>query len=171
MIAGMGLLAAVLATNARAQVDLPFGPENYDCDLQLFAPVQIDLNDEPYHDDHGFYFKYDKVLWSYSGEKVLIGDPTEVVISEKIYVQNPDDLGTITQPYQIVNGIDDAYPDAGFAGGNRFELGYKSCEGAGWALRALQGPDLNQHNVFGGFGDPESNTNLVGEANTPGSRR
>jgi hypothetical protein len=169
MIAGMGLLAAVLATNARAQVDLPFGPENYDCDLQLFAPVQIDLNDEPYHDDHGYFFKYDKVLWSYSGEKVLIGDPTVVVISEKIYTQNPNDLGTITQPYQVVNGIDDAYPDAGFAGGNRFELGYKSCEGAGWALRALQGPDLNQHNVFGGFGDPQSNTNLVGEANTSGS--
>ena len=37
-----------------AQIDLPFGPENYDCDLQLFAPVQIDLNDEPYHDDHGY---------------------------------------------------------------------------------------------------------------------
>jgi Putative beta barrel porin-7 (BBP7) len=164
-LTAIGLLMSALATSARAQADVPFGPENYDCDLQLFAPVEIDLNDQPYHDDHGYFFKYDRLLWSFSGEKVLIGDPTITYESERIYYQNPGDLGTITPPYTIVNGIEDAYPNAGVSNGNRFELGYNSCEGAGWAITALQGPNLNQHNVFGGFGDQQSNTSLVGEGN------
>jgi Putative beta barrel porin-7 (BBP7) len=178
IVAGIGLLTAIHATNARAQIDLPFGPENYDCDMQLFAPAEIDLNDEVYHESHGYYFHYDKVLWSYSGEKVLIGDPSVTIFAENIYGStNPDgtvnqnslDQGTLPNPYRITNGIDDAYPDAGFAAGNRFELGYKSCEGAGWSITALQGPDINQHNVFGGFGDAQPNTNLVGEGNMPGT--
>ena len=170
-LTAIGLLMSALATSARAQADLPFGPENYDCDLQLFAPVEIDLNDQPYHDDHGYFFKYDKLLWSITGEKVLIGDPTITYESERIYYQNPGDLGTITPPYTIVNGIEDAYPDAGFANGNRFELGYNSCEGAGWAITALQGPNLNQHNVFGGFGDAASQIRRSSAKEISGKRR
>jgi hypothetical protein len=169
MFAAIGLLSAALVADARAQVDIPFGPENYDCDMQLFAPVELDLNDQPYHDDHGYSFKYDKLLWSYGGEKVTIGDPNVTVLAEQIYTQNTNDVGTRPDPYHILNGIDDAYPDAGFNGGNRFELGYQSSEGAGWAITALQGPDVNQHNVFGGFGDAQPNTNLIGEGNGSGT--
>jgi Putative beta barrel porin-7 (BBP7) len=182
-LTAIGLLTAALALtfsgSARAQANLPFGPENYDCDLQLFAPVEIDLNDQPYHDDHGYFFHYDKVLWSFSGERALIGDPV-VTAAEESFRFNPnqdlayggspsDPNGTQPQPYDILNGIQDAYPDAGFATGNRFELGYTSSEGSGWVISALQGPILNQHNVFGGFGNFQPNTPLVGEGNPSGT--
>src|SRR5450755_3207807 len=129
-LTAIGLLTAALAltfaTSARAQANLPFGPENYDCDLQLFAPVEIDLNDQPYHDDHGYFFHYDKILWSYSGERALIGDPV-VTLAEESFRFNSQDIpytgsasdpnGTQPQPYNVLNGIQDAYPDAGFATG------------------------------------------------------
>ena len=165
-LTAIGLLMSALATSARAQADVPFGPENYDCDLQLFAPVEIDLNDQPYHDDHGYFFKYDKLLWSFSGEKVLIGDPTITYESERIYYQNPGDLGTITPPYTIVNGIEDAYPNAGVANGNRFELGYNSCEGAGWAITGVAGPEFKSTQCVRRLWRPASRTRRsVGEGN------
>jgi hypothetical protein len=181
-MSAIGLLTATFALtfakSARAQVEVPFGPENYDCDLQLFAPVEIDLNDQPYHDDHGYFFHYDKILWSYSGERALVGDPV-VTKAEESFRFNSGDIpysgsasdpnGTQPQPYDILNGIQDSYPDSGFATGNRFELGYTSAEGHGWVVSALQGPNLNQHNVFGGFGNPQPNTPLVGEGNLSGT--
>ena len=173
-LTAIGLLTSALATSARAQANLPFGPENYDCDLQLFAPVEIDLNDQPYHDDHGYFFNYDKVLWSFSGERSLIGDPV-TTLAEESFRFNPGDIpysgspsdpnGTQPQPYNVLNGIQDAYPDSGFATGNRFEIGYTSSEGSGWMICALQGPNLNQHDVFGSFGNAQPNTNLVGVGN------
>src|SRR3972149_6471281 len=114
ILAAIGLLLAAFAGDAQAQINLPFGPENYSHDFQLFAPVEIDLDNEPSVDDHGYMFNYSKLFWSFSGEHVTVGDPNVVVFAEEIYRDNPDDEGDPPPPYQIQNGIQNTFPNAGF---------------------------------------------------------
>src|SRR4029077_12409440 len=133
ILATAGVLLAMIACEASAQENLPFGPENYSQDFQLFAPVQIDIDDQPSTTDYGFYASYNKLIWSYSGERVTVGDPNVVVVAERIYVQNQIDLGTLPEPYTIKNGLTDVPPDAGFAFGNRYEVGCRY-GGNGWEV-------------------------------------
>ncbi len=53
LLAVFTLALTVLADRSRAQVNLPFGPENYSHDFQLFAPAEIDLDNEPVVNNHG----------------------------------------------------------------------------------------------------------------------
>ncbi len=146
--AALGILMAAFAADAYAQLDLPFGPENYSHDFQLFAPVEIDLDNEPYVDDHGYLFNYSKLAWSFSGEHVTIGDPDVVVFAEEIFRQNPQDEGIRPAPYQVQNGLQDALPDAGFGWGDRYEIGYRD-RGNGWLISILDGPEQVQNKVYG----------------------
>lgn len=161
------MLLAVLAGHAPAQVNLPFGPENYSHDFQLFAPVEIDLDNEPSVDDHGYVANYSKLAWSYIGEQEQIGDPDVVVFSEEIYRDNgaPTDFGSPPPPYVIKNGLQDVFPKAGFALGDRYEIGYRD-RGNGWMIGILDGPDLRQSKVYGmgptPVPDPEYNGPVVG---------
>jgi hypothetical protein len=153
---------AVIAADARGQINLPFGPANYEHDLQLFAPVELDLDNEPAVDDHGYFFKYDKLLWSYGGERVTVGDPNVIVLAEQVYRFNPADIPTTAidpttglpfaggepAPYRILNGLQDVTPDAGFALGNRYEVGYQDRDN-GWSIGILDGPELNQTQIYG----------------------
>jgi Putative beta barrel porin-7 (BBP7) len=162
ILAALGLLLAGLATKARAQINLPFGPENYQEDFQLFAPVEIDLDNEPAVDDHGYSFNYSKLFWSFSGERVQIGDPNVVVYAEQIYRQNSNDEGTLPPPYQVYNGLQSVIPDAGFGMGDRYEIGYHD-RGNGWMIGILDGP-LQQQNMGYGMSPTLDGTALP---NTP----
>ncbi|MEX2091662.1 MAG: BBP7 family outer membrane beta-barrel protein [Pirellulales bacterium] len=148
LLAAFGLLLAVVAAKAQAQVNLPFGPENYSHDFQLFAPVEIDLDNEPSVDDHGYMFSYSKLAWSFGGERVEVGDPNVEVFAEEIYTQNPDDIGVRPEPYQIQNGLQNVYPKSGFGLGDRYEIGYRD-RGNGWMIGILDGPLQQQSQVYG----------------------
>lgn len=148
ILAAFALLLAVLSARAPAQVNLPFGPENYSHDFQLFAPVEIDLDNEPSVDDHGYWAGYNKLAWSFSGERVQVGDPDVVVFAEQIYQQTENDEGVRPSPYQILNGLQDAVPNAGFGLGDRYEIGYRD-RGNGWMLGILDGPLQQQSKAYG----------------------
>jgi hypothetical protein len=157
ILAAIGLLLATFAATAHAQFDLPFGPEDYSHDFQLFAPVEIDLDNEPAIDDYGYWAGYNKLAWTLSGERVEIGDPTLDVLAEEIYRFNSSipgvdgslsDQGTLPAPYQIQNGLQNVIPNAGFGFGDRYEVGYRN-RGNGWMIGILDGPEQQQSMVYG----------------------
>src|SRR3990172_7748665 len=125
LLAAIGMLLSALAVDARGQINLPFGPENFEHDFQLFAPVELDLDNEPYQDDYGYFAEYNKLAWSFSGERITVGNPDVVVLAETIFYDNPGDNGDPPEPHLIANGLQDVVPDAGFAWGDRYELGYR----------------------------------------------
>jgi hypothetical protein len=150
---------ALFTADARGQMNLPFGPAVYEHDFQLFAPVELDLDNQPYVDDCGYFAQYDKLWWSYNGENYTVGDPNVMVTAERIYLLRPQDEINNAPPgspqreilensYPIQNGLTNVTPDAGFAWGNRYELGYRD-RGNGWLLGVLDGPELNQTQVHG----------------------
>lgn len=142
-------MLAVWATEARGQINLPFGPENYDQDLRIFAPLELDLDNLPADDgDCGYFFGYEKLYWSYTGERTTIGNPEVVAFAEEIYLQNPQDQGVRPDPHQIYNSLTSVPPAAGFSGGDRYEFGYRDRDN-GWYVSVLKGPDLYEHGHYG----------------------
>ncbi len=150
ILGAFALSLTVLATRAQAQINLPFGPENYQEDFQLFAPVEIDLDNEPYQDDFGFWADYSKLSWSFSGEHVRWAIQMSQCSRKIIYYANPDDIDLANRPdpYQIHNGLQNALPDAGFAFGDRYEVGYRN-RGNGWMIGILDGPEQRQFKAYG----------------------
>jgi hypothetical protein len=157
------------------------GPSNYEHDFQMFAPFELDLDNMSDPQWSGYFFEYNKLFWSYSGERTTIGSPdvTEVIdtnddgipdttvmgqFAEIIYfvdpitgIPNPQDefdpLDPPPTPYIVTNTLRDAGPKAGFALGNRYEVGYQD-QGHGWLLGILDGPELNQTQFYGFVPDP-----------------
>ncbi len=84
LIAAFGMLLTAMVAKTHAQVDFPFGPEPYSHDFQLFAPAEIDIDNEPAHDDYGYWSSYNKLAWSFSGEHVTVGNPDIVTFAETI---------------------------------------------------------------------------------------
>ena len=118
ILAAFALLLAVLAARATAQINLPFGPENYSHDFQLFAPVEIDLDNEPMIDDYGYLVNYSKLAWSFSGEHVTIGDPDVTVLRGTHLLRRiRDDIGTAAA------ALPDSERPAERASGCRLRLG------------------------------------------------
>jgi hypothetical protein len=170
LLATTVLFAAVMG-RAPAQENLPNGPENYEQDLQMFAPYSLDLNNMVDKQISGYFFNYDKLFWSYSGERVTIGSQNvsetitwfngvqnQVItasdgeFAEIIYRVNPQDFvnqnNPVPPPYVVHNTLNNVPPKAGFAFGNRYELGYADA-GHGWTVGVLDGPELNQTQTFG----------------------
>src|SRR5262249_20867765 len=56
----------------------------------------------------------------------------------------------------IHNALNNTPPRAGFAFGNRYELGYRD-QGNGWVVGVLDGPDLNQTQFYGFAPDAATN--------------
>ncbi len=148
LLAATGVLLVALVGEACAQVDLPFGPANYEHDLQFFAPLDIDIDGQPPDDYAGYFFEYNKLIWSYSGERVTVGSPNVVEFAEEVYRQNPTDEGDRPDPYQIQNELQDVPPQAGIAYGDRYEFGYHDRDN-GWLISILDGPELNQTERYG----------------------
>jgi hypothetical protein len=163
MMAGL-LVGAVTAPGA-AQENLPFGPSNYQHDLQAFAPLELDLDNSREDQWSGYFFNYNKLYWSYTGERVTVGDPNVVVFAEEIYLQNPFDEGERPDPYLVRNGLTDVPPNAGFSFGDRYELGYRD-QDAGWMISVLVGPELNQ-TEFHGFSRLDTNADGIPDGLPP----
>jgi hypothetical protein len=148
LLVAFGMLLAAWAAQAHAQINLPFGPEPYSHDFQLFAPAEIDLDNEPAQDNYGYWAGYEKLSWTYTGERTTIGSPDVVELAEIIYYQNDDDLGVAPSPHIIQNTLTNAGPKAGFAFGDRYEFGYRN-RGNGWTIGILDGPAQSQFEFYG----------------------
>ncbi|MFO0788746.1 MAG: BBP7 family outer membrane beta-barrel protein [Pirellulales bacterium] len=157
------LLAATFAfcalwSQARAQENLPTGPSNYEQDLQIFAPFELDLDNKVDDQWSGYFFEYNKLFWVYTGERTTVGskDVFENVngvqvqgqFAEIIYRQNPNDEGTRPDPYLVQNGLTNVAPRSGFGTGNRYEFGYRD-GGNGWLISVLDGPEVRQTQFYG----------------------
>jgi len=155
----------------RAQENFPLGPENYECDAQAFAPFTLDLDNMAEAQQTGYFFEYNKLFWSYTGERTTVGSnnvsetitwfngvQNQVItandgqFAEIIYRVNPQDFvnpnNPVPAPTVIHNALNNVSPRAGFAFGNRYELGYKD-GGNGWMVGVLDGPEQNQTQFFG----------------------
>ncbi len=153
-------LALVAACNvARAQENLPTGPSNYEHDLEIFAPYNLDLDSKADDQWSGYFFEYNKLFWAYTGERTTIGSPNvfETIdgvrvngeFAEVIYRPTANgDIGTSPEPYLVTNSITNAVPRAAFAMGDRYELGYRD-GGNGWLISVLDGPEVNQSHLYG----------------------
>ena len=117
-------------------------------DAQLFSPVNFDFNGRPLRKECGYFLRYDKISWAFTGDRVTIGDPNVNVLSENIFGNSGFSTGTAPQPYQIINGLQDAPPDAEFAWGERYELGYFNGNN-GWLVGVLDGPESVSKATFG----------------------
>ncbi len=148
---------------------MPIGPSNYDHDLQLFAPLELDLDNSLEDQYSGYFFEYNKLFWSYRGERVVVGNPDVVEFAEVIYRVNPQDeldvLNPPPGPHQIRNTLNDVPPKAGFAFGNRYDVGYQD-NGHGWLIGILDGPELNQ-NEFYGFARVDTDGDGIGDGLPP----
>ena len=149
-----GLLLSVISSIARGQVNEWVNTPEHD--LQFYSPVDFDFNDRPRGRDNGYFFRYDKVSWAMTGERVTVGNPNVQVTSEIIV---PDALaqsfsatsGPITSAdleYPIINGLQDVAPTAQFGWGERYELGFNHGD-SGWLVSILDGPEVNTSNTFG----------------------
>ncbi len=158
-----GLLATTIACfalldEARAQANLPPGPSNYEHDLQVFAPFDLDLDNMVDDQWSGYFFEYNKLFWAYTGERTTIGSPNvtetvdgvlvNAVFAEIIYRDNPQDEGDPPPPHLVRNSLTNVAPKAGFALGDRYELGYRD-NGHGWQIGVLDGPQLHQREFYG----------------------
>jgi Putative beta barrel porin-7 (BBP7) len=173
LILTSGILVAALDGAAWAQANVPFGPSNYEQDLQIFAPFDLDLDNMADDAWSGYFFEYNKLYWSYTGERVTVGndDVTDTLrwfdvetqqyitltgegqFAEIIYRPRPQDeadpdIVDVPQPHLISNTLRDVPPKAGFALGNRYEFGYHD-RGHGWTVGVLDGPELNQSEFYG----------------------
>jgi hypothetical protein len=148
-IATATLFLTAFAASARAQENFPLGPSNAEHDFQFFEPLELDLDNMPAAHPSGYSFEYNKLFWSYSGERVTVGSPNVEAFAEVIYPDNAGvDQGDPPPPHQIFNTLEDVPPKAGFAFGNRYELGYRDKDN-GWMLGILDGPELNQTEIYG----------------------
>src|SRR5215475_3567156 len=70
---GTALVLLGLAGLARAQENFPLGPENYEHDTQIFAPFELDLDNQTDTQWSGYFFEYNKLVQSYTGERTTVG--------------------------------------------------------------------------------------------------
>lgn len=170
----IGTLLAAGAADCHAQYDNDFDAGFPDiADYQYFEPVDLDLNRRPVKYTTGYFFNYDKMILSVTGERTTVGDPTAVVNAQIVFPGNttaaeiaalqvptfllPD--GTLPQPpatYTVQNGIQNAPPRAEFGYADRYELGYVDDKGNGWMLGVLDGNEIKSEQVYG-FESPTTN--------------
>lgn len=112
LIAAATVLALAPAKDCRAQA---YGAEIIvdNNDLRWFEPVDLDLDGRINPDRRGIFFRFDKINWALTGERVEIGDPDAVVMSEQIYYQNPEGvIQALVDEYVLagssIAGIEDA---------------------------------------------------------------
>ena len=156
------LLAATQATTTFAQMSLllddEFCGDCCDHDLQLFSPLEFDFDCQPLKKDCGWTFRYDKLNWLMTGERVEVGNPNVTVLSEIIVpdaLSHGAEFDVTSRPlfaadlqYTIINGLQDVAPTSGFGWGERYEFGYSKGD-TGWQFSILDGPAVNTSNTFG----------------------
>jgi len=126
--------------------------------------VEIDFDDRPIRRDNGYFFRYDKLSWAATGERVPLGDPNVTYTAQSPFtggaVPDSPDAGIAPQPFTIVNGISDTVPFATFAWGERYEFG-RFEKNNGWQATILDGPEFNSAESYG-FGVGSNEEGVVG---------
>lgn len=161
-------LMAFSARESVAQYEDHCGPFCDVQDYQWFEPVDMDLNCQPVRLDCGWFGGYDKLVWSFTGERTTIGDESVNVTSEQIYIDNNPQLTALDPltpfedrgrqniapvPYRVQNDIRNAPPNAEFGTGDRYEMGYVGQDGTGFMLGIIHNME-SQSNTAYGFGTP-----------------
>jgi Putative beta barrel porin-7 (BBP7) len=105
------------------QILQPFGPvDRGDIkDMQLFAPVEFDRLDGFSKGAVGPFFKYERLYWS---------------IHQPSFAQ----VGS-TDPEIVALGLNEntnQFITANFVWGNRFDIGYRMCDGSGWVTSIVK---------------------------------
>lgn len=142
------LLAIAGGAAAHGQTQDSFCEPLIDHDMQLFAPVDFDYNCLPITEESGWFLNYSRLAWAATGERAVIGVRGATEQSEVMYPQTAATEGVQPQPYTIINGIQDAPPNADFGWGSRYELGYFK-GGNGWLVGVLDGPTMASGEVYG----------------------
>lgn len=137
----------LLSSPVSAQEDA-FSEGFIEHDYQFFSPVQFDFDNQPVNRKSGYFFTYDKLSWAITGERAVIGDQSVNVQSENYLPVTNLSQGTPPASYQVVNGVQDAPPNADFAWGDRYEFGIQH-EGHSWGVSILDGPEVNTHETYG----------------------
>jgi hypothetical protein len=101
----------------------PFGPVDLGDvkDMQLFAPVEFDRLDGFSKGAVGPFFKYERIYWS---------------IHQPSFAQ----VGS-TDPEIVALGLNEntnQFITANFVWGNRFDIGYRQCDGSGWVTSIVK---------------------------------
>ena len=136
------LLVVSISAVASAQKLQPFGPVEYTHDLQPFKMFELRNFESGPDLNEGFFFSYDKLSWSYPGERHTVGSTTAVFRSIDYFPGSPN------PPTLVPNNITDGAPDAKFAAGERYEFGYLVGQ-HGWLASVLDGPEANDINTLG----------------------
>ena len=146
------LVSAGFALPAFAQLDSPdspfYGPAN---DMQWFEPIDLDIDGRGGSRPTGFFFNYDKLFWTTSGERVEVGDRNTTQRAFRLISAIPLDPVTgqpIATPV-LNNSIKNAVPDAAFHGADRYDFGHWSADGSGWLMSVIDGPDQVQTFTLG----------------------
>lgn len=148
----LGLAACFLLVGHSATVHGQFGQDAstlVEHDLQFFSPVDFDFDDQPIKKSSGWFFRYEKLSWAITGDRVTVGNQNAQVLSEAVFPGNVgSDQGTPPPQYTIINGLQDVPPTSDFGWGERYEFG-KINDGNGWMIGILDGPAVNTHVTFG----------------------
>jgi hypothetical protein len=156
MVAGPSVLCA---DEYYDTMDTSIYVDNTDHDLQFFSPVDFDFENQPIQIDPGYFFRYDKLSWAFTGERQTVGSLTpddgslnpfrEFLTGRFGDTLNPLNLIPVAiGPPLLASGIENTAPRAEFAWGERYELGYQA-RGSAWTVGILDGPDASAGNVYG----------------------
>ncbi len=129
------------AAQSRAQHYEAIAPFDYDAvhDDQPFAPADLSTYGGPPPRNEGFFFSYQRLLWSMSTpEKTPIGSPTT-----RLIITDPN--GNFVEPVQ--NSEDTGFFRAEANWGNRFEGGYV-VDNCGWMIGGFEGLSQRQNNTL-----------------------
>ena len=146
--AGFCLIGFLLSSASAQYLPDALSDHYVDSDLEFFRPVDFDFENFPIRKQSGYFFKYDKLNWAFTGERTIIGDPNQVVLSEQPFPDNANNQGTAPAQFPINNSIQDAPPATDFAWGERYEFG--KYQGAnGWLVGILDGPEATSNVIYG----------------------
>lgn len=161
----LALATAPLAL-CHAQYEDHCGPFCEGCsELRYFEPVDLDLDCLPVDRCCGYTFAFDKLYLNFTGEKTTIGAPGLTDVAEfgvpynqfdeydfdrfpNDFFDNNNDGVPDLRPYTVINGIQDAPPNASFGWGERIELGYFTGNHT-YSIGILQGPSAASTETYG----------------------
>jgi hypothetical protein len=140
--------------------------DNTDHDLQFFSPVDFDFENQPIQINPGYFFRYDKLSWAFTGERESLGadeaslgslGPWRRFVSGFEYTLDQDDNIIIIDPGvpidipppALLSGIESGPPRSTFAWGERYEFGINA-EETSWSIGILDGPGANDSKFYGG---------------------
>ncbi|HEX6962801.1 MAG TPA: BBP7 family outer membrane beta-barrel protein [Lacipirellula sp.] len=132
-------------------------------EYQWFAPVDFDFDCTPIERECGWFFSFDKLSWATTGERTRVGtenpDTGSYAPFRNFLSGHAGDLGIppnpaslltriATMPPEVLGGIDSGPPEAAFAWGERYELGYFNGD-HGWRVGILDGPSASSNEFYG----------------------